>query len=65
MAAGEGKIEPGSAIELTDAQRKARRSRNIAIGFGLFALVAVFYAATIVKFGPRLMDRPIININTN
>ena len=38
--------------------------RNIAIGVSLFALVATFYAATIVKFGPKLMDRPILNVNT-
>lgn len=51
-------------IELSDQQKRARRMRNIAIALGLFAMVAAFYAATIVKFGPRLMDRPIINLET-
>ena len=55
MNAGEGKIEPGIAIELTDAQKKARRTRNVAIGGCLVALVLVFYVATIVKIGPGLM----------
>ncbi len=55
MEAGEGKVEPGVRIELTDAQQKARRTRNIAIGGCLLALVLVFYVATVVKFGPGLM----------
>ena len=37
-------------IELTESQRKARRSRSLAIGFGLAALVVIFYVATIIKF---------------
>jgi hypothetical protein len=37
-------------VALTEAQKKARRSRSIAIGLGLAALVAIFYIATIVKF---------------
>ena len=64
MEMGEGKIVDGETVELNDKQRSARRRRSIAIGLCLFALVAVFYTATIVKFGPRLMDRPIINLDT-
>jgi len=41
-------------ITLTDAQKKARRSRSIAIGLALAVLVVVFYVATIVKFAPSL-----------
>ena len=44
-------------VTLTDSQKKARRSRNVAIGLGLVALVVVFYVATIVKFGPAIFDR--------
>ena len=55
MEAGEGKIEAGVAIELTDAQKKARRTRNIAIGVCLLDLVGIFYVATIVKIGPAMM----------
>jgi hypothetical protein len=39
-------------IELTDAQRKSRRNRNIAIGLALGALVVIFYAVTIIKMVP-------------
>lgn len=37
-------------VELSETQKKARRSRSIAIGLALGALVIVFYIATIVKF---------------
>jgi len=37
-------------VELNPAQKKARRSRSIAIGLALGALVIIFYIATIVKF---------------
>lgn len=42
---------------LTETQKKARRSRSIAIGFGLAALVVIFYIATIIKFNPAILDR--------
>lgn len=45
-------------LTLSDAQKKARRSRSIALGIALAALVIVFYVATIAKFGPALLDRP-------
>ena len=44
-------------VTLTEKQKKARRSRSIAIGLGLFAMVVIFYVATIVKFGPAILDR--------
>ncbi|MGN6763711.1 MAG: hypothetical protein ACTHJY_00915 [Rhizobiaceae bacterium] len=37
-------------VTLTEAQKKARRNRSIAIGLGLAALVVIFYIATIIKF---------------
>lgn len=43
-------------VTLTEAQKKARRSRSIAIGVGLAILVVVFYAATIVKFAPSIIQ---------
>ena len=49
-------MEHGS-VTLTDSQKKARRSRSIAIGLGLFAMVVIFYVSTIVKFGPAILDR--------
>lgn len=41
----------------TASQKKAQRSRNIAIGIALAALVVIFYVATIIKFGPAILDR--------
>jgi len=64
MSAREGQIDDAPSVVLTEKQRRARRLRNIAIGVSLASLVIAFYAATIVKFGPKLMDRPIINVNT-
>jgi len=46
-------------IRLTPAQKKARRSRNVAIAIGLALLVVIFYVATIAKFGPAILSRPL------
>ena len=45
-------------IVLTEAQKRARRSRSIAIALSLAALVVLFYVMTLVK-GPGVMVRPI------
>ena len=45
-------------VEMTAAQKKARRSRSIAIGLSLAALVVLFYGVTLVKFGPAILNRP-------
>lgn len=39
-------------IDLTEAQRKSRRNRNVAIGVVLGGLVVLFYAVTIIKMAP-------------
>jgi hypothetical protein len=44
-------------VTLSAAQKRARRSRSVAIGLALFALVIIFYVATIAKFGPAILDR--------
>ena len=44
-------------VTLTAKQKKAQRSRSVAIGLALAALVVIFYVATIAKFGPGLLDR--------
>lgn len=46
-------------VKMTDAQKRARRSRSIAIGLALVALVVLFYVLTIVKFGPAILNRPL------
>lgn len=45
-------------IVLTEAQKRARRSRSIAIAVTLAALVILFYAITLVK-GPGILNRPL------
>ena len=44
-------------IVLTEAQKRARRSRSIAIAISLVALVVLFYVMTLVK-GPIVLLRP-------
>jgi len=44
-------------VVLTEAQKRARRSRSIAIALALGALVLLFYAMTLVK-GPGVLVRP-------
>ncbi len=48
----------GEGIVLTEAQKRARRSRSIAIALSLVALVVLFYVMTLVK-GPMILLRPI------
>ena len=50
--------EKEEGIVLTEAQKRARRSRSIAIALSLAALVILFYVMTLVK-GPGVMVRPI------
>ena len=45
-------------VVLTEAQKRARRSRSIALALVLAALVLLFYAMTLVK-GPMVLVRPL------
>lgn len=45
-------------IVLSEAQKRARRSRSIAIAIALFALAVLFYVITLVK-GPGILNRPL------
>jgi hypothetical protein len=45
-------------VVLTEAQKRARRSRSIAIALSLAALVILFYVMTLVK-GPAVLIRPL------
>jgi hypothetical protein len=45
-------------IVLTEAQKKSRRQRSIAIALVLGVLVLLFFAVTIVK-GPVVLNRPL------
>lgn len=46
-------------IVLTEEQRRRRRNRSIALGLVLAALAVLFYAVTVVKLGPGVLNRPI------
>jgi hypothetical protein len=46
-----------NGIVLTEAQKKSRRQRSIAIALALGLLVVLFFAVTIVK-GPAILIRP-------
>ncbi len=45
-------------VVLTEQQRRARRSRSIAIALVLGGLVLLFYIVTLVK-GPAVLIRPL------
>ena len=47
-----------TGIVLTEAQKKSRRQRSIAIALALGVLVVLFFAVTIVK-GPAVLVRPL------
>jgi hypothetical protein len=51
------KPEP-TGIVLTEAQKRSRRARSIAIALALGALVLLFYIVTLVK-GPAVLNRPL------
>jgi hypothetical protein len=50
--------EKDDGIVLTEAQKRSRRSRSIAIALVLGALVLLFYIVTLVK-GPGVLNRPL------
>ena len=45
-------------IVLTEAQKRARRQRSVAIAVSLGILVLLFYIVTVVK-GPGILIRPL------
>lgn len=38
-------------VEVSEAQKKSRRGRNIALGLSLAGLVVLFYVVTLIKLG--------------
>jgi hypothetical protein len=50
--------EKPNGIVLTEAQKKSRRERSIAIALALGVLVVLFFAVTIVR-GPAMLVRPL------
>ncbi|HEX2116625.1 MAG TPA: CoxF protein [Alphaproteobacteria bacterium] len=45
-------------VELTEEQKRSRRSRSIALALVLGVLVVLFYVITLVK-GPGVLNRPL------
>ena len=45
-------------IVLTEEQKRARRTRSVAIAVSLAVLVVIFYLVTLVK-GPGILNRPL------
>ena len=44
-------------VELSEEQKRSRRSRSIALAIVLGVLVVLFYVITLVK-GPAVLNRP-------
>jgi hypothetical protein len=49
---------PKFPIQSPEEQRR-RRKRSLAIALALGALVILFYAVTIAKLGPQILNRPL------
>jgi hypothetical protein len=45
-------------VELTEEQKRSRRSRSIALAVVLAVVVVLFYVITLVK-GPAILNRPL------
>lgn len=45
-------------VTMTPQQKKARRSRSLALGLALAAFVVVMYLVTFVKMDPSILNRP-------
>jgi VIT1/CCC1 family predicted Fe2+/Mn2+ transporter len=46
------------ALSTLAEHKRRERVRNVAIAAGLALLVAIFYAATMVRLGPNVFNRP-------
>lgn len=49
----------GDGVELTDAQKRSRRARNIALGLVLAGFVVLVYVGTWAKIGANILNRPL------
>lgn len=50
--------KPTEGIVLTEAQKKSRRERSVAMAWALVVLAVLFFAVTLVR-GPGLFIRPL------
>lgn len=51
--------EPIPVRQLTPAELKRQRARSLAIGLALGFIVLMFFAVTIAKMGPQVLNRPL------
>ncbi len=58
MVTAVSKTPEDDGIVLTEAQKRARRQRSVALAVLLGALVVIFYLVTLVK-GPGVLNRPL------
>ena len=52
------KTMTGEQVKLTEKQKKAQRSRSLALGFALAAFVIIVYIGTWAKLGANVLNRP-------
>ncbi len=45
-------------IQMTESQKKAQRSRSVALGVALVAFVIIVYVVTWFKMGASILVRP-------
>ena len=50
--------QDNDGVVLTDAQKRARRQRSVAIALLLLGLVVLFYIVTLAQ-GPGILNRPL------
>ncbi len=48
-----------TGVVLSAEQRRRRRARSIVLALVLAGFAILFYAVTIVKLGPQVLNRPI------
>jgi hypothetical protein len=51
-------VSPEPNRGLTPEEARRRRTRSIAIAIALAALAILFYAVTVAKLGPQVINRP-------
>lgn len=54
----DSETEEKQGITLTPEQKRRQRIRSIAIGWGLAALVVIFFLATLIRLGGNVANRP-------
>jgi hypothetical protein len=56
--AGEGKLGHAGTVVLSEADKRRRKTRSLALAWGLFALAVLFFLVTLVRLGSNVGNRP-------